>query len=146
MGRKEGEKLKSLRTYIIDCLEHENRAFKKKMLKNKKALKDPQTQDFTVEVSHHIDIIDPVPVFCGKSEKLEDAFKEAHDKFMEKHREETNILIYKVSVTLKGGIILNVPREYWEKIRMECKMKFLSAKRILDFLILCGILMIKERG
>ena len=115
--------MKSLRTYIIETLEHENKAMKRAMLKNKKALKDPKTVEFTVEVSMSIEAIDPPMSFFGKAEKLEDAFQEAHDKFEESGREFGGLLIYRVNVRLKGGAILEVPLDYWRKYSRQWERK-----------------------
>lgn len=120
--------MKSLRTHIIDILERENRACKKTMLKNKKALKDPKTEEFQVNAKIKMDIYDPPRSYYGKGITLKEAFDNIHDSYEEDNGIKvcemfSQDLFYDVHVTLKGGAKVEVPHQYWKKYEWKREAK-----------------------
>jgi len=115
--------MKSLRTHIIECLERENKECKKIMLKNKKALKDPKTEEFIVEAKYRIDICVVEGWWAGRGVTLEEAFKNVHEVWEETQGGKLHNprFYYKVEVTLRGGARLEVPHTYWKKYEWKNK-------------------------
>jgi len=107
--------MKSLRTHIIESLEHENKICKKIMLKNKKALKNPQTEEFIVVAKLMVDIYDPPYSVSGRGITLAEAFDSVHDQF--DFGNGSSKFVYEVEVKLKGGASLEVPHDYWKKYK-----------------------------
>jgi len=115
--------IKSLRTHIIECLERENKECKKIMLKNKKALKDPKTEEFIVFAEYRMDVVEPPYSWNGRGVTLEEAFTNVHEVWEEAQKDKLHnpVFYYKVEVTLRGGARLEVPHTYWKKYEWKDK-------------------------